>query len=88
MPRTRTRLYVGCTPGRWEVFRSACEPTRSSHGRQFNAAIGPFRTIGGAAVMVAWGPANPHCRSVGEAEGLARRHGKEVTAKLPRVRVF
>lgn len=88
MPRTRTRLYVGLAVGRREVFRAASEPTWSSHGRRFNAAVGPFRTLGGAKVMVAYGNANPHCRCVGEAERLAARRTREELAALPRIALF
>lgn len=88
MPRTKTRLYVGLAVGRREVFRAASEPTWSSHGRRFNAAVGPFRTLGGAKVMAAYGNANPNCRCVGEAERLAARLGRGVVGALGRICAF
>jgi hypothetical protein len=44
----RKMIYVGCArDGSREIIRSLIEPTEATHGDQFFAAIGPFRTIGG-----------------------------------------
>ena len=71
--RTTSRPYVGCNGVRREVFRSVAAPTESSHGARFAAVIGPFRTARGARFMAQHGAGNPHCRTVAEAERLARR---------------
>lgn len=64
--------FVGCTPDRREVFYSSDVPTRASHGHQYEACIGPFRTRAGADFMARCGAGNPHCVTVADAERLAR----------------
>jgi len=64
-------LYVGCKASApWEVFSSDAEPTMESHGTQYNAVIGPFRTKAGAEFMRDYGKGNPHCATVADAEWL------------------
>lgn len=71
--KRRPRLYVGLMEGNEEVFRSDTTPTEASHGAQFRAVIGPFRTRRGADFMARNGYGNPHCQCVADAERLARR---------------
>ncbi len=69
----RSKLYVGLIAGQKSViFRSKKTPTRDTHGDKYNAVIGPFRTKPGAVFMRDFGPGNPHCRWVADAEKLAR----------------
>ena len=75
---TRSKIYVGIVAGsnakhNYQYFRSATEPTFASHGHIFNAVIGPFRTKAGAYYMIHYGYMNPHCRTVSEAEKLAKK---------------
>lgn len=65
-------LYVGCSQGKRELFRSKTTPTQSTHGSRFSAVIGPFRTKKGAEFMRDHGTNNPHCQSVADAERLAK----------------
>ena len=67
------RYFVGCVDAKREVFRSAEIPTWASHGRLYNAVIGPFRTKQGAEFMAKYGQSNPHCQCVADAERLARK---------------
>jgi hypothetical protein len=71
-PRLTQRVYVGCTAGRREVFRCNFTPTAASHGDQYAAVIGPFRTVRGARFMAEHGEGNPHCLSVADAERIAK----------------
>jgi hypothetical protein len=67
-----SRYYVGSKPGgKREVFRSATTPTETSHGHRYRYVTGPFRTLGGARVMVEAGENNPHIQTVHEAEKIA-----------------
>lgn len=73
--KKQSRLYVGCNASRsWEVFRATEKPTCESHGAQYAAVIGPFRTRAGAEFMRDHGYGNPHCATVADAERLAREH--------------
>ena len=65
----RTKLYVGCKAGARKIFRSAHTPTEETHGTQFDAVVGPFRTKAGAALC-----AGPHGnqQTVAEFERSAR----------------
>lgn len=69
----RARYYVGLLFGRAEVFTSRETPTEETHGDRFGAVVGPFRTKRAAYFMAQNGYANPHCRTVAEAERLAER---------------
>lgn len=55
-----------------DVFRAIDAPTWETHGKHYNATIGPFRTRRGAEFMRDHGAGNPHCRCVSEAETLAK----------------
>jgi hypothetical protein len=70
--KTKSRIYVGVTPIKREVFRSPIVPTEESHGARFNYVIGHFRTRAGADFMANYGAGNPHCQTVYDAERLAR----------------
>jgi hypothetical protein len=73
MPKQNTRVYLGYRNGNPpQVFRASCVPTFGTHGNQFNAVVGPFRTARGAHFMRAFGQGNPHCRTVSEAERLGK----------------
>lgn len=73
MPRKRiySRPYVGIKDGVRIAFRSVGRPTPATH--DFTATIGPFHTMAGARFMADHGASNPHCRSISEAERLAKR---------------
>ena len=69
-------IFVGLKHGNpSEVFRSRNTPTESSHGQQYFAAIGPFRTVRGATFMALFGNNNPHCQTVYQAEELGKQYG-------------
>lgn len=68
---TRTRPYVGMKAGQWRAFRSPTLPRADTHGGQFAAVIGPFRTMRGARYMAAFGEGNPHLQTVADAERIA-----------------
>lgn len=68
----KSKLYVGLSSGKREVFRSPTVPTHDSHGARFNAVVGPFRTRAGADFLARYGGGNPHCQCVADAERLAR----------------
>jgi len=55
------------------VFKSATKPTEATHGHQYLAVIGPFRTKAGAEFMANNGWNNPHCQCVADAERLAKK---------------
>ena len=70
--RVYTRPYVGILEnGTYETFRSEKTPTQASH-MQYNAVIGPFKTMRGAKYMAAYGKSNPHLQHVGDAEIAAK----------------
>jgi len=76
---TRPRYYVGLSEDLERrhvrsVFRSSTIPNEETHGADYAAAIGPFRTKRGAEFMARYGACNPHCRTVNEAERLAKRN--------------
>lgn len=75
----RQKIWVGCRfTGPNEVFRCDFVPTMKTHGRQFLAVIGPFRTIRGARFMARYGKNNPHCQTVDEADRLAKMETKRI----------
>ena len=66
-------IFVGYRyPEHPTVFRSMQTPTFATHGDQYQAVVGPFLSQRGADFMVRYGQGNPHCRTVDEAELLAR----------------
>ena len=78
----KSKFYVGVQAGqKWQVFKSTDEPTRASHGELYRSVIGPFRTKRGAVYMADYGPGNPHCRNVSEAEHLARKYATETETR-------
>lgn len=69
----KTKLYVGLQGSKREVFRSATEPTETSHGHLYAASVGPFRTRRGAEFMARYGGnGNPHLQCVNDAERIAK----------------
>jgi hypothetical protein len=71
-----TKYYVGRAKGLFygDVFTSTSTPTHDSHGVKYISVTGPFRTKKGAMFMAECGLNNPHCRTVSEAEKLAKTH--------------
>jgi len=68
-------IYLGKRPqGDWVRFRSPTTPTRESHGKRFTVVVGPFQSVVGAAFFARYGANNPHIRTAGDAERLARQH--------------
>ena len=68
----KSQYFVGLKETRRQVFKSAVIPTRASHGNEFNAVVGPFRTKRAATFFAAFGNNNPHVRCVADAERIAR----------------
>lgn len=73
------RLYLGIGRNpdgtlRRIVFRSDLRPETVTHGHLYSACVGPFRTRRGAEFARVHGLGNPHCRSVADAERLARKY--------------
>ncbi|KKM03991.1 hypothetical protein LCGC14_1768760 [marine sediment metagenome] len=68
------RWYVGHKIGGGrEVFKAASEPTQATHGSQYCAAWGPFKTKRGAIFGTTHHAiANPHVQTVDDAERGAR----------------
>lgn len=77
----KTKIYVGISDGKRSVFRSEFEPTFATHGGQFAAVIGPFRTKRGAEFMRDHGRANPHCQCVNDAEHLAQGESYDIARR-------
>ncbi len=70
--KQHTKFYVGCkVGGSRELIRYHKQPTAITHGHQYLAVIGPFRTKRGAEFMRDYGQGNPHCQCVRDAERLA-----------------
>ena len=63
----RKRPYIGYKTGQMTVISAETTPTKNSHP-QFNAVIGPFRTMRAAQYM----KNNPQCQSVADAERLSK----------------
>lgn len=70
----KSKPYVGLKDGVRTVFRSTKTPTTKSHGKRFNAVIGPFRTVRGANYMKLYGANNPHMQTVADAERIAKQN--------------
>ena len=66
--------YVGVRveDGVYERFQAWGTPVRETHGKQYAAVIGPFKTVRGARFMADYGKGNPHCQHVDDAERIAR----------------
>lgn len=71
-------IYVGLQGSKREIFRPVAEPTRESHGDQYAAVIGPFRTVRGAEFMRDNGAGNPHCQCVADAERIAAGYAYDI----------
>ena len=67
------KYWVGLNEGVRQVFPCDYTPSRGLHGTQYGAVIGPFKTKRGAEFMAEHGHNNPHCRTVADAERLAKR---------------
>lgn len=68
----KLKYYLGLYQGKRRVFRFCSAPTEATHGEKFDAVVGPFRTKRAAYFMAWFGKNNPHCRSVADAERLAK----------------
>lgn len=64
----KSKQYVGVNGTKYQRFASDVEPTRETHGDQYAAVIGPFRTVRGAQYMADHGCGNPHLQTVDNAE--------------------
>lgn len=69
-----SKWYVGANGAARVAFKADVLPTRESHGAQYGAVIGPFRTKRGAMFHAAFGAANPHVQHVNDAERIARKY--------------
>jgi len=70
----KKRIYIGINRSDREIFRSLLQPTEQSHGSQYHACIGPFRTLRAALFMIRPGQRNnPHVQCVNDAERIAAR---------------
>lgn len=68
-----TRWYVGTRHGgQRAAFKAAATPTPATHGADFAAVLGPFRTLR-AAMLAALTHPNPHIATVADAERIAAR---------------
>lgn len=67
-------IYVGIAAdlGR-TVFTFETEPTHDTHGAQYVAVIGPFRSRFAAQLCADYGQGNPHMQTVADVERLAKR---------------
>lgn len=68
------KFYVGIRidTGKREAFKSASEPTETSHGSVYAACVGPFKTKRGAKFLEAYGLGNPHLTDVDTIEKIAK----------------
>ena len=73
-------IYVGHKSGdrKREVFRSDATPTEQSHGEQYFAVTGPFRTVRGAKALTHYGNGNPHIQGVSDAERIGKKYANEL----------
>ena len=70
----KKRYYVGYSVGNsMFTFSMGASPTVENVGQYAKAVIGPFRTLRGAAFMRDCRASNPHCRTVSEAEAIAKQ---------------
>ena len=66
------KVGIGGEAGR-EAFKSKTEPTQETHGVQYNAVWGPFRTKRGVEFGASWRAVNnPHVQTVADAERIAK----------------
>jgi hypothetical protein len=75
----KQKWYVGHSHAGDCAFRYFMPPTHGSHGDNFFAVTGPFRTKRAATYMAKHGRNNPHCLTVSQAERIARR----LTPRMP-----
>jgi len=73
------KTYVGRSldTGKLAVFHSDVEPTEETHGDRFRYAIGPFRTVDAARLMVKCVGAHMFAVSVEDCERFARTNAEE-----------
>ena len=83
VPHKPWHYYVGVNKPegiyyrRRDIFAASETPTEDSHGGRWTMAIGPFRTLRGAAFMATFGEGNPHCQCVEDAERLGKLFEEE-----------
>jgi len=69
------RWYVGYkVTGGLEAFQALSDPTHATHGNEYAAVIGPFKTKRGAMFMQDHGFGNPHIQHVHDAERIAKTY--------------
>ncbi len=66
------KIYLGYKGGAYHLFRSATEPTRKSHGEQYDFVFGAFRTKRGGEWAMKHALGNPHAQTVSECERLSK----------------
>ena len=86
MENAKSKIYVGMKAGRYDVFRTA--DITAAANPQYAGLIGPFKTWRAAAWMADMerGRTNPHCRTVADAERLAKKYKSEYNPRLKRWR--
>jgi hypothetical protein len=69
----RKRWYIGLLngTGKRQAFQAGSVPTAETHGNEYGAVIGPFRTRRGCFWALNQHN-NPHCQCVQDAERLAK----------------
>ena len=71
MPKRKP--YIGIDKnGEWFGFSSVNVPTKESHGDNFIAVIGAFRTRRAQIWALKYGKNNPHFQAVNDAEKLSK----------------
>jgi hypothetical protein len=74
-------IFLGYNVGGKEIFQSDTIPTWKSHGGQYAAVVGPFKTVRGAKAMLHYGDGNPHMLTVADAERIGKQYKNDL-AKL------
>lgn len=69
------RIYLGLANGgdTRKIFKAAITPTRAAYP-QYDAVVGPFKTMRGARFMQQHVFTNPHCQTVSDAEKLGKKY--------------
>ena len=83
MKRSKPYVGVGSSDGAYVFFKAKHMPTRETHGQDFTAVIGPFRSTRGAMWAARYGKGNPHFRSLRDAEALAKAQEERETSCNP-----
>jgi hypothetical protein len=65
-------MYIGHRLGNFKPFDAPSTPTFASHGDQYGAVIGPFKTRRAQKWAAQYGQGNPHFQTVDDAERLSK----------------